>query len=170
MIKRRRTRRLVLAAALAAAALLPPMAAQAQQAFARYFPFLVDLAGWDGKKPDGIAMDMPGNSMITATREYRRGDARVNAQVVTGAAAQGATAATQANVNLETADAHMHTSTVDGLRVASSYTLKDKSGIILVALGPSAMFSMSFNGVAEDEAMTIARKFDWKAIGAATAK
>jgi hypothetical protein len=32
------------------------------------------------------------------------------------------------------------------------------------------MFSMSFTGIAEDEAMTLARKFDWKAIKAATAK
>ena len=44
------------------------------------------------------------------------------------------------------------------------------AGIILVALNTSAMFSMSFNGVAEDEAMTLARKFDWKAIQAAAPK
>ena len=169
MIDRRRAVRLAVAAALVAVA-LPPMTAHAQQAFQRFFPFLIELPGWTGQKPDGIAMEMPGNSMVTATREYRRSDAKLNAQVVTGAAAQGALAATQANMNIETGDAHMHTSTIDGLRVMASYTVHDKSGMVLVALNPSAMFSMSFNGVAEDEAMTLARKFDWKALQAATAK
>jgi len=167
MIDRRRAVRLV-AIAFAAAAVngLPPPAAHAQ-AFQRFVPFLIDLPGWTGQKPDGIAMQIPGSSMITASREYRRGDAKVSAQVVTGPAAQGALAATQTDINLETGDAHMHTSTVDGLRVAASYTVHDKSGMVLVALGADVMFSMSFNGVAEDEAMTLARKFDWKAIQAA---
>ena len=68
------------AIALSTAALLGCVlqisAARADQAFQRFFPFLVDLDGWQGKKPDGIAMEMPGNTMITATREYQRGPAR----------------------------------------------------------------------------------------------
>jgi len=44
------------------------------------------------------------------------------------------------------------------------------TGAILVALGPSAMFSLSFNGVAEDEALTLAKRFDWKTIQAAIPK
>jgi hypothetical protein len=32
------------------------------------------------------------------------------------------------------------------------------------------MFGLSFNGVAEDEALTLARRFDWKAIQAAVPK
>jgi hypothetical protein len=32
-------------------------------------------------------MEMPGNSMITATREYQRGTARLHAQILFGAAA-----------------------------------------------------------------------------------
>ena len=169
MIDRRRVVHLVLAAAAIAAA-WPLATAHAQQSFQRFVPFLVDLSGWTGNKPDGMAMEMPGASMITATREYRRPDAKLSAQVVTGPAAQGALAATQSNISLQTGDAHMQTSTIDGLRVAASYTVHDKSGVILVALDTSVMFSMSFNGIAEDEAMTLARKFDWKAIKAATGK
>jgi hypothetical protein len=63
-------------------------AARADQAFQRFFPFLVDLDGWQGKKPDGISMEIPGNTMITATREYQRGPARFHAQVLVGAAAR----------------------------------------------------------------------------------
>jgi hypothetical protein len=108
--------------------------------------------------------------MVTAGREYRRDDARFNAQIILGPAAQGALAATQAGVKIETGDARMSTATIDGLPVARTFTVSDKSGAVLVALGPSAMFSLSFNGIDDDEALTLARKFDWKAMQAAVAK
>ena len=90
MIDRRGAIRLALAA-LPAACL--PQAARAQQSFQRFVPLLVDLPGWKGNKPDGMAMEMAGSSMITATRAYERGDARVNAAILTGMAAQAALAA-----------------------------------------------------------------------------
>lgn len=168
---RRSAIRFILASAVlaVAGALLAP-AVHAQGAFQRFLPFLIDLDGWTGEKPDGMAMEVPGTSMITATREYRRGDAQLSAQIVTGPAAQGATAATRSNVNIETGDAHMRTANINGVPVASSYTVKDKSGIILVALGANAMFSMSFKGVAEDEALTLAKRFDWRSIQSSVPK
>ena len=78
MIDRRRVVSLALAAL--PAAVLPP-AARAQQAFERFYPFLVDLPGWTGNKPDGLAMQLPGNNnMVTASREYRRDGAKVSAR------------------------------------------------------------------------------------------
>ena len=64
----------------------------------------------------------------------------------------------------------MSTTTIDGLPVIRTFTFNDKSGAIIVALDPSAMFNLAFEGVAEDEALALARKFDWKAIQAAVAK
>jgi hypothetical protein len=171
MIDRRCAIRLALAAAaLPGASLLLLSAASAAQAFQRFIPFLVDLPGWQGKKPDGLSMEMPGNSMMTATREYGRGDAHLNAQIIIGAAAQGALAATHSGIKVETSEGHMITSSVDGLPVTRSYTFKDKSGAIMVALGTNAMFSLSFNGVAENEALTLAKVFNWKAMQAAQPK
>src|SRR6202165_4916277 len=62
MIDRRRAIRLAVAAALPA--LLPLSPARAQQSFQRFLPLLVDLPGWTGEKPDGMAMEMPGNSIV----------------------------------------------------------------------------------------------------------
>jgi len=169
MIDRRRALRLALAALPAAALLAAPMA-RAEQAFERLYPFLIDLPGWTGNKPDGMTMQAPGMAMMTATREYRRGDARVHAGIVTGPAAQGGLAMIQSGMKLETADAHMSTKTVDGIKLARTFTVKDKSGAILVGLADNALFSLSFNGVAEDEAFALARRFDWKAIQAALPK
>jgi hypothetical protein len=169
MIDRRRALRLALAA-LPAAALLASPAARAEQAYERLYPLLVDLPGWTGNKPDGMAMQVPGMAMMTATREYRHGTARLNAGIVTGPAAQGGLAMIQSGMKLDTADAHMSTETVDGIKLARTYTAKDKSGAILVGLADNALFSFSFNGVAEDEAFALARRFDWKAIQAALPK
>ena len=48
--------------------------------------------------------------------------------------------------------------TVDGLKIARTYTTKDQSGAILVGLADNALFSFSFNKLAEDEAFTLARR------------
>lgn len=87
---RRRLIQLALAAMVMPAVSLAPASPAQAQAFQRFYPLLIDLPGWQGGKPDGIAMEIPGSSMITASREYKRGDARLNAQVLTGAQAQGA--------------------------------------------------------------------------------
>jgi hypothetical protein len=169
MIDRRRTLRLALAA-LPAAALLLPRAARADQVFERFYPFLIDLPGWTGNKPDGMAMQMASLSIVTATREYRREAARIHAGIMTGPAAQGGLALIQSGMKLDTADSHMSTDTVDGLKLARTFMVKDQSGAILVGLADNALFSFAFNMLAEDEAFTLARKFDWKAIQAALPK
>jgi hypothetical protein len=167
---RRRLIQLALAAVAISAVWLAPASTAQAQAFQRFTPLLIDLPGWQGGKPDGVAMEIPGSSMITATREYQRGDARVNAQVLIGAQAQGAAAAAATGVKVETSEARMSTSTIDGLPVTRTYTFKDKAGAVMVILGPSAVFMFTFNGVAEDEGLKLARQFNWKAMQAAIPK
>ena len=171
MIDRRRAIRFALAAAaLPVIGLLPSSSALAQQGFQRFIPFFIDLPGWTGKKADGLAMEIPGMSTITANRDYAKGAAKLTAQVIIGPAAQGALAATNPGMKFETSEARMAASTVDGFQVARTFTFKDKSGVIIVALGPSAMFNLTFSGVSEDEGLELAKKFDWKAIQAALPK
>ena len=158
MIDRRGAIHLALAA-LGAASM--PSAARAQQGFQRFVPLLIDLPGWKGNKPDGMGMEMAGTSMITATRNYERGAAHVNVSVLTGMAAQAALAATGAGIKIETADMHINTTTIDGLQVTKTYTASNKAGAIMVALGPSAVLTLAFTGIDEDEALGLARKFDW---------
>ena len=156
--------------ALSAVSLLRPSPAGAAQAFQRFIPFLVDLPGWQGGKPDGLSMEMPNNSMITATREYDRGSAHLSAQIIIGAAAQGALAATHSVMKFETSEGHMITSTINGMPVTRTYTFKDKTGTVLVALGTNAMFSLNYSGLAENEALALTKAFNWNAMQAALPK
>ena len=80
------------AAALGAVAALSPPAAWAEAGYQRFVPLLVELPGWSGGKPEGMAMEMSGASMVAATRHYERGEARLEVQIMTGPAAQGALA------------------------------------------------------------------------------
>jgi len=146
---------------------LGPSSVRAGQAFQRFLPLLVELDGWQGKKPNGMSMEMPNNSMTTATRDYQRGPAQLHAGVVMGQAAAGALAPLQTGMNVQTSDGHMIASTMHGLPVIKTYNTQQKSGAIMVALGKDALFSLSYNGITEDEALALSEKFDWKAIQAA---
>ena len=168
MIDRRSA--IIAAVGLSAAWMLMSSSTRAQQSFQRFLPLLVDLPGWKGSKPDGVSMESAGNSMIAATREYERGDARLNVQILAGPAAQGALATINSGMKIETSEARMSTSTIDGLQVATTFTKADKSGVILVALSANALFSFSFNDLSEEEALALAKRFSWKAIQSAVAK
>jgi hypothetical protein len=160
-------RRTVCLALVAVSTLGPLSSVRAEQAFQRFLPLLVDLNGWQGKKPDGMSMEMPNNSMTAATRDYVCGSAQLHAGVVRGPAAAGALAPFQTGMNLQTTDGHMISSTMQGLPVIKTFNTPQKSGAIIVALGKDAVFNLSYNGIAEDEAVALAEKFDLKAIQAA---
>src|SRR5215470_3858002 len=107
--------------------LWPHSAVRADQPFQRLLPLLVDLAGWQGKKPDGMSMQMSDTSMTTATRDYERGTAQVHASVVIGQAAEGALAPIQTGMKIQTPEGHMITDTIRGMPVMKTFNIKDKS-------------------------------------------
>ena len=163
-----KSRSVILALLLALPVLLTLTSAHAEPAFQRLTPLLIDLDGWQGKKADGMSMDMPNGSMTTATREYQKGSAKANVSVVVGQTAVGALAPMVTGMNINTSEGHMLTDTISGMKVLKTYTTAQKSGALLVALDKDAMFSFSYSGLGEDEAIALAQKFDWKAIQAAS--
>jgi hypothetical protein len=149
---------------------LLPCAAHADQAFQRFLPLFVDLDGWQGKKPDGMSLEMPNASMTTATRDYARGPAQAHASVMMGQAASGALAPIESGMNLQTGDGHMVTSTMHDMKIMKTFNIPQKSGALMVEVTKDAVFSFSYSGITEDEAIGLAEKFDWKAIQAAAQK
>jgi hypothetical protein len=162
-----KSRSVVLSLLLALPVLLTISSARAEPAFQRLTPLLIDLDGWQGKKPDGMSMDIPNGSITTATREYDRGPAKVHAAVMMGPSAVGAMAPILSGMNVSTSEGHMLTATMHDMKVMKTYTTAQKSGALMVALDKDALFSLSYSGLSEDEALALAEKFDWKAIQAA---
>ena len=100
--------------------------------------------------------------MVTAERGYTRGEAQLSAQIITGPIAQGALASAATGMKIETSEGRMSTAPVD--RPAGDAHLPDQRqiGAIIVALSNAAIFTLTFNGVDEDEALTLAKAFNWK--------
>jgi hypothetical protein len=165
-----KSRSVILSLLLMLPVLLTISPARAEPAFQRLTPLLIDLDGWQGKKPDGMSMDMPSGGMTTATREYQKGSAKATAAVVVGQAAIGALTPMVTGTNINTSEGHMLSDTMAGMKVLKTYTTAQKSGALLVALDKDAMFNFSYTGLAEDEALALAQKFDWKAMQAAAEK
>ena len=149
---------------------LCPLPVRADQAFQRFLPLFVDLDGWQGKKPDGRSLDMPGTTMTTATRDYIKGPAQAHASVMMGQAASGALAPIESGMNLQTGDGHVVTSTMHDMKVMKTFNNPQKSGALMVELSKDAVFAFSYGGVTEEEAIALAEKFDWKAMQAAAQK
>ena len=165
-----KSRSIIVALLLVLPVLWAVSSARAEPAFQRLTPLLTDLDGWQGKKADGMSMDMPNGSMTTATREYQKGSAKANVSIVVGQTAVGALAPMVTGMNLKTSDGHMLTDTVQGMKVLKTYTTAQKSGALVVALDKDAMFSFAYSGLPEDDAVALAQKFDWKAMQAAAQK
>ena len=159
--------RVISAAFLILFVLWPHSVLRADQPFQRFLPLLVDLAGWQGKKPEGMSMQVSDASVTTATRDYERGTAQLHASVVIGQAAEGALAPIQTGIKLQTSEGHMITETMRGMPVLKTFNTKDKAGALIVALGKDAMLSLAYEGLTEGEALQLAEKFDWKALQAA---
>jgi hypothetical protein len=161
---RRRLVHLALTAALVSAACLVwPSTIHAQEPYEVFFPLLVDLPGWKGDKPQGLTITAAG--MFSARRDYQRGDARLYVSV--GAAKSKLTAPAPA-LTFQAGDYRISISIMDGLQVGRTFDVKSKWGGVSVALAPNASFSLTFNdGVTEDEALTLAQQFDWRALQAA---
>jgi hypothetical protein len=146
----------------------PPAGAQESQEFT---PFLVDLPGWAANKPDGMAMRLPsGHKVTTATRTYKRGSAKIDAEAGIGGDVRGGLMMMQNFVKNEIPGPRVSTSQVDGFTLLRTFEPEGNISTIMVALSSDAAFSFVSRGIREDEAFRLARRFDWKGMQAALPK
>ncbi|CAG1022808.1 hypothetical protein DOJK_01913 [Patescibacteria group bacterium] len=129
-------------------------------------PLLIDITDWQGANAEGTSMDSNGMKMIIANRNYKHGDTQ-NFDVQVGLMPSAASSAMQMNMNMETDEIIINTSTIDDFPIYQNYDKAPKSGSILVMLAKgneqnSVMFIMSYTGISNQEALKIAKQFDWK--------
>lgn len=124
-------------------------------------PLLIDVDGYGAEEAEGETMDMvPGMKIITASRYYTGADGEVVATILVG---------NNAMVNghvssAKTADGNVEVMKVKGFDTIHAYSKEENAGYFIVTLKKGtkegAMFMISYQGVATDDALDFLKEYD----------
>ena len=135
--------------------------------YAELANLLVDIQGWEASDATGMNMSGPMGDMVNAVREYEKDGKSLSAQIIVGIAAQGAWAPFETGYSMDSSEILVKTMDISGFRVGISHEKKEDSGGIVVLLnaeGSSGIFTLAYEGISYDEALSIAQRFPWKSI------
>jgi urease gamma subunit len=136
-------------------------------------PFLIDLKGWQAKPAKGMDMDMGGTKIIQAMRQYTRDGKEADAMVMIGNAMMTQAQGMQ-SMQMETAEAKVKVTTIDGYQVSIHHSKADSEGTVVVVLPGTgqqgAIFVFHYKGLNEKDGLSTAKNFDWKKIEQQTKK
>jgi len=135
-------------------------------------PLLIELKGWNSDDPQGMSMNMGGMNMITASRNYTKGNKNIDAMVFLGN--QAMTQGKMQEMTAESDETSIKISTIDGFKTHFVENKNDNSISLMVFLAQGqaqgAMFIFSSNNLSKNNAISCAKKFDWKKMKAAVQK
>ena len=157
-----RARPMVAAMILACAA---TAAAAAEESVEALIALLVDLPGWQAEEGDGADMRANGARWVAANRTYAKGDRTIDVGVYVGAG--GGPATPVSGMRIEMRGQRFATEFIAGFQVSTFHNRDEGAGAIFVQLVPgdrAAFMAFGFEGLAPDEALALARRFDWAAI------
>ena len=132
-------------------------------------PLLIDLKGWQAEPAKGMDMDMGGTKIIQAARQYTRDGKEADAMVMIGNAMMTqAQAQGMQSMQMETAEAKVKVTTIDGYQVSIHHSKVDTEGAVVVVLPGTgqqgAIFVFHYKGLNEKDGLSIAKSFNWKKI------
>lgn len=141
---------------------------------------LKDLSGWKAEKCNGLNATNPMGEMASATRTYTRDNLKLEVNLVLGTAAMAMATpmAFQQSLEINSPEEYLKVSNIDGFKVSIHYDKKGHSGAVAVFLSDPpknmnpesmsrmAMLIVNFQNMDWKEALSWAKKFDWKAIKA----
>ena len=143
------------------------------ESYQSLYPCLINLSGWTGGEPTGMNMSMSGMVMINAVRTYSMGNKELTAIIMksnraAGSGMQQSLGMYGSGMHMDTPEANINIQTINGFQVQTVYDKVENSGAVTVFLSHEqavgAFFTLSYTGVPENEALDIARKFDWNKI------
>jgi hypothetical protein len=142
-------------------------------------PLLVDLAGWQAEKAEGVDLSQAGMQGVTVVREYTSGEKGLSAAIMLGSQV-GITWMPEYKEGFKTQsdEGPMEVRRINGFLVYQAYNTEDSSGGLVVLLlettaskpESGALFAFSFEGISLDEGVKLAQKFDWKKMKDTAAK
>ncbi len=126
---------------------------------------LSEIPGWNAASCEGIKMNSPMmGEVVTASRTYRRGEAVMQASVVSGMQAAMMWAPYAAGMQMESDEALVKIEKVDGFPVGISYDKRSESGGIVVQLDSEAVLVVNFEHMGWKEAFEAVKKLEWKGL------
>ena len=138
-----------------------PVFLNAQEYSNKLKPLLIDLSGWNAEKPEGMDASFNNVTMISATREYTRGDATLQASVLVG---QAASSYEIPKATYETDEGFFRSEKINNYMVYISYEKQNNTGGVFVILAnspQSAVFVLTYENTDWQTALDLAKKFDW---------
>ena len=142
-------------------------------------PLLVELAGWQAKKAEGVDLNQAGMLGVSVFREYASDERSIAAAIMLGSQV-GVTwlPEYEEGFKVQSGAGLMEVRKINGFLVHIGFDAEDSSGGVVVLLIPAvadkpasgAAFALSFEGLALDDALKLAQKFDWKKMRDAAAK
>ena len=132
-------------------------------------PLLVDLPGWEAEPADGADASASGVRAVTVYRTYESGERRFEVNLLIGSQAMMTWMPDyKEGFKMETPEGVMEVKKINGFLVFYMFEQEDQSGGIVVLLQDDAtkpdmgaVFAISFEGLALDEALKIAQRFSW---------
>jgi hypothetical protein len=133
---------------------------------------LMEIPGWQAEEVQTMDMDMNGVKITNAMRSYEKGDAAFDAVIMISSLQMGLASFQQ--MNMSQGGIKIETSQVNGFSVMHSHDSNVNEGTLMILLGQtqtsSALFSLTYESLSEEESMTIVKKYDWKTIQKAVQK
>lgn len=134
--------------------------------FQKIYPFLIDLAGWNGAAPEGSSFTATEGKTVQATRTYTKGDARMTVVAMVGSGAHAYQSMYQ-ELQMETEEASFTTTRERGCRVMDIWQKKDHTGTLVVLRDKaegSAVFFLEYEGMDRKDVRPLFEAFDISAL------
>ena len=131
---------------------------------------LGDIPGWKSDKCSGMNLSSsPMGNIVSANREYSKGDKEINVSVISGMQAIAGWAPFAGNLNMETNESLVKTLDISGYRAGINYHKQEKAGSITICLEQKnsqceAIFGISFSNMNWEDASELVKNFDLKEI------
>ena len=100
------------------------------------------------------------------SRYYERRSSSLDVKISCGPSVTSALRLQKPGHRREFGKGHVAVDDIDGFWTLKVLNNDEKSGVIVVVLGRFAVMSVGYNGMVEDEALSLARKFDWRSLAA----
>jgi len=133
--------------------------------------FLINVKGWTGGKPEGMAMSMGSMKMANAMREYRNKDKKIIVAVTITSSETTLGKIEKISKKDAPDNVKIVTKKVNGFTLKQVYAKErgKQNGTILIRLygkddAKGAVFMLNYENVPDKEALSIAKKFNWKGI------